>query len=152
MNAAHLEMHRVPLEDFWQLGYSGDGYDRIGLANRYGWSALPGWGQDGWDLGVWPYVVVFIRDRKGSDADHGLQIGHDLYDLAQNVEGDASCYTFGSVEARSAAIDYLFAWYQVGGDLKDEFDTLGITREALDGGTISVPEIYRGPYRERVTS
>ena len=152
MNAAQLEMHRVPPEEFWQLGYLGDGYDRIGLADRNGWHALPSWGQDGWDLGDWPFVVIFVRDTKAKDIARGLQVGHGHYGLVQNVEGDASCYRFGSAEARAAALDYLFAWYQVDGDLKEEFASLGITRDALDAGTIRLPEIYHGPYRERVTS
>jgi hypothetical protein len=47
------DAYRVEPEPLWlacQLR-GDDGYDRIDVARRSRWSAIPAWGRDGWDLG-----------------------------------------------------------------------------------------------------
>lgn len=109
---------------------SDDGYGDMEQATKAGWHVLSGWGRDGWDLGDWPYVVLSVRDIAGS------------FQLQSVCEGDHTIYVFNSDDDRSAALDYLFLWYQAGtGDLHIEID-----REALDAGTLRVDPMYRGPY------
>ena len=43
---------------------SGDGYDDMGIAIKQGWTVLANWGRDGWDLGEWPYVAIYIRNTR----------------------------------------------------------------------------------------
>ena len=38
-----------------------EGYERMEFAPRLGWTAISSWGLNGWDLGNWPYVVVYHR-------------------------------------------------------------------------------------------
>jgi hypothetical protein len=46
---------------------AGSGYDWMGqLANA--WHVVSAWGQDGWNLGNWPYVVVAHYDHPGGAA------------------------------------------------------------------------------------
>jgi hypothetical protein len=47
------------------LGESGDGYDRMDSVMDRGWHAVSAWGRDGWDLGDWPLVMYFVRNRSG---------------------------------------------------------------------------------------
>lgn len=97
LSAAELATYVVAPEPFWAacLMTGDDGYDRIEVAHLRGWSAVPAWGLDGWDLGGWPYVVVFHRQRDGR------------FELAENVEGDVAVWAFPSRELRDAATDRL---------------------------------------------
>ncbi len=113
---------------------SDDGYGDMEVASSEGWHAISGWGQDGWDLGDWPYVVISTRDHSTS------------FQMRQTVEGDTDVYYFDSTEERNAAIDYLFIWYGIGHEY-DKWQAAGLTsREALDAGTLRVPEEFRGPF------
>jgi hypothetical protein len=128
----HLTTHdliayRVTPEPFWlaaQLA-GDDGYDRIEIARARGWDAIPAWGRDGWDLGSWPLVVIFHRHRAGA------------YELAENVEGDATVWRFPTRELRDAATDLLAFthWQHEGEDWVDGYAT------AADA-----PDHLRGPY------
>lgn len=116
---------------------SDDGWDDMEVAASEGWSAVSGWGRDGWDLGEWPYVVVSVRD-----------VAADRWEMRQTVEGDTTVYRFATTSDRDAAIDYLFVWYGLGKEY-DEWVAEGLThdkREALDAGTLRVPERFRGPF------
>lgn len=135
MSAAELATHsdRRPRN----VGIIGDGYDQMEvLEHRKGWHAVSSWGCDGWDLGSWPYVVVYTW-------------GTNLYRLAVNCEGDLDTYSFATIEDRNAAMDYLFGWYTLAEGSLGWFEGLpeGITREDLDAGTADIPTAYRGPYR-----
>jgi hypothetical protein len=95
-----IQQFRVPAKGFWQAGCMGDGYDRMEMARPHKWQAIPSWGRDGWDLGDWPLVVVYHRDRG------------DGFDLATNVEGDVSTYTFPTRELRDEATDGIAFFYR----------------------------------------
>jgi hypothetical protein len=62
------EQYRVASEPFWQLSQAcgHDGYERMNAARAHGWTAIPSWGLEGWDLGRWPLVIIF--HRHGADA------------------------------------------------------------------------------------
>ena len=64
-----------------------------------GWTAIPSWGLEGWDLGAWPLVVVFHRQSA------------DGFELAYDVEGDVTVYRYSTRELRDAATDCLAFWH-----------------------------------------
>ena len=66
-------------------GYTGEGYEWMSQLGN-GWYAVPGWGQDGWDLGSWPYVIVCHCD---GDTDEGQPFGLVVY-----VESDVTMREF----------------------------------------------------------
>lgn len=144
MTAAELEEHRVGSHGR-DYSRSDDGYDDMDVAAGQGWSAISGWGRDGYDLGEWPYVVISVRDRAVTPADVARRGAR--FEMRQTVEGDTTVYAFRVPEDRAAAIDYLFVWYGIGRDY-EEWAVLGVTsREGLDAGTLRVPVELRGPYR-----
>jgi hypothetical protein len=53
----------------------------------------------GWDLGDWPFVVIYHRRTPQG------------FDLAENVEGDVTCYRYPTRELRDAATDQLSFWH-----------------------------------------
>jgi hypothetical protein len=74
-----------------------EGYDRMNFARETGWKPISSWGRDGWDLGSWPYVIVYHRGET---------------ELALDVEGDITLETFATVEERDSRTDELafFNW------------------------------------------
>jgi hypothetical protein len=97
--------YRIEPEAFWLLSQlrSDDAVDRMALAYVRRWKPIPTWGRDGWELGSWPYVVVYHRT-----ADHAWQ-------LTENVEGDVTVYSYPSQELRDAATDCLaFSYWKDG--------------------------------------
>lgn len=84
-------------------------------------------------------------------------VAHGGYEMRQTVEGDTTVYRFKTPEDRDAAIDYLFVWYGIGKEYDDwAVEGLGPewddetrsyrTRDALDAGTLRVPDRFRGPF------
>lgn len=132
MTSAELAQHKV-------TGYgrnyneSDDGYSDMKAEEKRGWQTLASWGKDGWNLGSWPYVMIYVRTHAGK------------FQLMQIVEGDRTAYEFASEDDRSAAIDYLFLWYAA--DLRWSPITWE-QRSELDAGRLTVEDKYRGPYRE----
>jgi hypothetical protein len=116
-----------------------DGYEDMEVAEGEGWRVVANWGRDGWDLGGWPYVAIYTRERAETPE---LQLRGACWELLQVVEGDHDVYRFDSEADREAAMDYLFLWYAAGSDwapLTYE------QREALDAGTLDVEAKWRGP-------
>ena len=91
------QSYRVAPETFWDVAHMrGDtGYDVMEPARGHGWEAIANWGLDGWDLGSWPYVVVFHRDSV------------DGWEIAEYVEGDLTVYRYPTRGLRDAATDCL---------------------------------------------
>ena len=87
--------YRARPEPFWAglQARGDDGYERIEVARRWKWEAIPSWGRDGWDLGDWPLVVIFHRDSA------------DGFELAENCEGDVTAYRYPTRALRDAATD-----------------------------------------------
>jgi hypothetical protein len=86
---------------FWEaLKMAGDGYDRAEVAHKVGWRPVASWGRDGYDLGSWPLVMVFHREHGGT------------FEVCENVEGDASVYSYSTAAERDAKTDELalFHW------------------------------------------
>ena len=110
------------------------------IAERQGWHVLANWGRDGWNLGEWPYVMIYIRNTLMAPPKYGIQ-----FEMQQVVEGDHDIYRFDNEDDRDAAIHYLFLWYAADkswAPLKWE------DREKLNRGELEVDEKFRGPYRE----
>lgn len=135
MTAEKLNEHKV---NAYGRNYaeSTDGYEDMTAENKRGWSEVSGWGRDGWDLGQWPYVVIYTQDfNAGTPAAS--------YGLMQICEGDRTVYAFTSAEDREAAINYLFLWYSA----DQRWSPLTWEqREALDAGTVEVDPKYLGPF------
>lgn len=131
MTSAELAQHKVTSYGR-NYSESDDGYSDMEAEEKRGWQALANWGRDGWNLGEWPYVMIYVRqDAK--------------FKLMQIVEGDRTEYEFASEEERSAAIDYLFLWYSAD---KRWSPVTWEQRSALDSGLLTVDDKYRGPYRQ----
>jgi hypothetical protein len=100
--------YRIAPESFWSICQmrGDDGYGRMEAAAPKRWHAIPSWGRDGWDLGSWPYVVVYHRDVP------------DAFELAENVEGDVTAYRYPTREMRDCATDELafYHWKHEGED------------------------------------
>lgn len=79
--------------------FGGDGYDFIGALDRSLWRPHSTWGQDGWDAGDWPYVVLASVEAL---AEYGA-----LY----YVEGDVTVASFGKAAERDAWIDVRVFWH-----------------------------------------
>lgn len=95
------EQYRVAPEAIWQLSQicGQDGYERIDAVSSHGWTAIPSWGLEGWGLGAWPLVIIFHRHSA------------DGFELAYDVEGDATVYRYATRELRDAATDCLAFWH-----------------------------------------
>lgn len=132
MTAAELREHQYRTYGR-NYAESDDGYSDMEAEEKRGWHVIANWGRDGWDLGEWPYVMIYKRVRQGK------------YEVLSICEGDRTWYQFDSQEDQYAALDYLFLWYAAGrtwAPLRYEH------RAALDTGEL--PEVdpkWRGPYR-----
>ena len=125
-----LEQYRVEPDVFWQAAWRyGDGYDVMGQAERkmHGLRVVSSWGRVGYDLGSWPLVMVFFRERKG-------------YEIAYYVEGDVVCYAAPTEAIREAIVDGIafFHWKHQGESWVEGYESVE-----------RVPENLRGPYRVR---
>lgn len=78
---------------------SGDGYDYIGVAREEGWAEVPGWGLDGWDLGDWPYVILFIRHEG------------ERWGVRTRCEGDLTTRWFATKAEALHDMDVQAHWY-----------------------------------------
>src|SRR5207248_5523179 len=85
---AGYPQYQVEPEGVWAFGKARglDGYSIASVAEHFGWRAIGSWGCDGWDLGSWPLIVVFHREKNSH------------FDLALYVEGDVTTYSFPAQE------------------------------------------------------
>ena len=163
MDRAELDRHKVRT---WGRDYteSDDGYSDMEAEAKRGWAVLPSWGSQGWDLGHWPYVAFYTRDR-ASCAACGVNLtdgsgdgtgGHwanctdptGRFELLEIVEGDRTLWRFVTEDDRAAATDYLFLWYAAHEDRGWSPVRLE-HRERLEAGVLAVDEKFRGPYRDQ---
>ena len=128
---AQLKQYEVEPEPFWRgASLLGDGYDVMGAAERksQGWRVVAGWGKDGYDLGSWPLVMVFFRQRDRR------------FEIAYYVEGDVTCYSAPTEEIRDAITDELafLHWKYHGESWVEGYESVE-----------QLPDELRGPYRAR---
>lgn len=100
-----LNQYRAEPDDaFWRGAqlYGDNGYRVIEIAEKHGWRALPVWGRGGgWDLGSWPYVIIFHRSRP-----------HEMtFEVVEYVEGDVTLWRCPSPEVREQVTDELAFWH-----------------------------------------
>jgi hypothetical protein len=119
---------------------SDDGWSDMTAENRRGWHEVSGWGRKGWDLGDWPLVVIYTRERTLEP------VPEQQFELMQIVEGDRTTYAFETAAERDAAIDYLFLWYAAG---QSWAPLTYEDRAKLDAGELEVDAKFRGPYSRR---
>jgi len=126
-----LKQYQVEPDPFWQRAWMhGGGYDVMEKATSVRWEPIAGWGQDGWMLGSWPYVIIYFRTEDGT------------FDLMYYVEGDVTMYSCPTREIREAICDVLalFHWKHSGGGPEniDEYEDVS-----------QLPLQYRGPYSRK---
>ncbi len=93
--------YRIEPEPFWTIArMRGDcGYDIMEPASAHGWQPISGWGRDGWNMGSWPYVVMYHRRTA------------DAWQVAYYVEGDLTIYSYPDRELCLAGLDCLALWH-----------------------------------------
>lgn len=110
---------------------SQDGYEDMAAAKKDGWQVVASWGQEGWDLGSWPYVAVYRRTKDGS------------FQVQLIVEGDHTVYAFASEADAEAAIDYLFLTFSV----EESWSPVKPSeRSRIGGPAFQVESRFRGPF------
>lgn len=108
-----------------------DGYEDMESARDEGWHPVAGWGQDGWDLGSWPYVAIYRRERDGR------------HEMMQVVEGDHDQYAFPTLADLEAALDYLFLWYAAG----ESWCPIPLSdKDRIGSSGFEVEARFRGPF------
>lgn len=87
-------------------GANGDGYDWMDHlhSNRFvnaKWTSLVSWGEDGWDMGSWPLVVISIANPSP-----------DIWMICSYCEGDLSVKVYATAAAWYDALDAVarFHW------------------------------------------
>jgi len=119
----------VEPDALWEQAYVfGDGYDVMEAAEEQGWKALSSWGKDGWDLGSWPLVIVFVRNVAGKFA------------IVEYVEGDVTQWSCPSKLMQQQIIDGLAFFHWKHSDQAWVKDYESIDEVPLDAE-------LRGPYR-----
>lgn len=100
----------------------------MGIAGKYGWRAIGDWGKPGYNLGSWPLVIIYFREREGR------------FEVAEYVEGDVAVWSCPTEELRQAVTDELafFHWKHRGVEWVQGY-------ESVD----QLPEDLRGPYRSQ---
>lgn len=104
---ADLEERLAPLPDLGDIPRPpqwhgvGDGYDWMTEGLPHGWHAEPIWGRDGWNLGVWPLVIValYADDEREN------------YAVATYVEGDVDVKRYQSRGALYVAVNGIAEFY-----------------------------------------
>jgi hypothetical protein len=125
-----LAQYKVDPDSLWQATFFiGDGYEVMAYMEKRKWEAVDGWGKAGWNLGSWPLVIIFFRDREN------------FFDVVEYVEGDATMYACPTEEIREQITNELalFHWQHnphnppPGMEIYTSVDTL--------------PDELKGPYR-----
>lgn len=122
----NFDEYKIEPERAWQENWRyGDGYNVMGLVGAIEWYAVGAWGKKGYDLGSWPYVIIFFRDKE------------DDYGLVYYVEGDVTQYKCPTKEIREQITDGIAFWHWRHDD--EEW--------VQDYGTVDqLPAELRGPY------
>ena len=81
-----------------------NGYDWITQMQACGWTAVAAWGQDGWDLGEWPYNVTVVYWFRICGAHAELGDG-ERWAVANRIEGDLEVRVFTTFQERCEHID-----------------------------------------------
>jgi hypothetical protein len=127
MNETLKQYEQTP-DVYWaNASLYGDGYDVMEAVAARGWKPMPSWGKDGYDLGSWPYVIIYTAKQEWN------------FCVVEYVEGDITMYACPTKEIREQVINELafFHW-------KHSAEEWVSGYEAID----QLPEELRGPYRQ----
>lgn len=164
------------LREFAGDDWIDDGYEFMEAGRTEGWQVISAWGEDGWDLGDWPYVVYLFRERAvpacavcstvltareiltlskdhdfvpHGDPGHLIRVASPVavvYEVADYCEGDITVRTFSTLDDRQETIDIEAVWRWIG-----DPDRHGLRADLdgldRDGLTVDkIPARLRGPY------
>lgn len=115
-----------------------DGYEFMAAGREQGWRDLASWGNPGWDLGAWPFVVFMVNGPKVGQENDGEP---GPWQVVVHVEGDLTFYEFPSNAVRREGLTYLFVWYAVHSAFSNEW-AAGWDPE----DDTTWPEEVKGPY------
>lgn len=129
--AEQMKAYQVDPPPFWDATYLlGDGYDVMEAAEQQGWEVISSWGKDGWDLGSWPLVIVFVSHK------------YDTFDVIEYVEGDVTMWSCPSKLMRQQIIDSLAFFHWKHREMPWVKDFESIDKVPLDAD-------IRGPYSSK---
>ena len=123
----HETLFGVPVLNDYHMN---TGYDWMEDIAAAGWTVLPAWGSDGWDVGSWPYVMLAlnrIHDAEG-----------ELFAMATYCEGDVKTTYYRTQSAQWAAITAYAFWQWKHGQADGPAD--------LPESIEDLPAQYRTPY------
>ena len=105
------------------------GTDVISDFKHHGWQPISYWGRDGWELGNYPYVQVFIKD----DQVEGVPTD---FLVAEYADGNIRLFNCANTEQRVKFLDKLaFSYWQISGTPN------------VDGMSMhDLPDSLKGPY------
>jgi len=113
-----LSTGRVEQQLDGALGILGDGYDQADFLRKSGWVPISSWGCDGWDLGEWPYQMVYARTGRVELPQTRLErltrrtpMTRRTFEVKVVTEGDTDTHVFNSAEARVQWIDAWAYWF-----------------------------------------
>lgn len=134
MNDEERKRYEVESDPIWErlLMRGCTGYDAMEKVEALGYWVISSWGQDGWDLGSWPYVMVFFRNPPRTP--------DGTYDVVEYCEGDATTYRCPDRATRERLVDGIAFWHW---QHQGEEWVNGI--ETIDQVPADSP--LRGPYR-----
>jgi hypothetical protein len=123
-----LDRYKVESDPFWKTTWPYGDFGVIEIAEAQGWQAIPSWGRDSYDLGSWPFAIVFFRDQE------------DTFDVVEYVEGDVTQWSCPTEEIRQAITDELafLHWKHNGRAWVKDFDNVD-----------QLPDELRGPFRNQ---
>jgi hypothetical protein len=128
MTPEEQAQYKTEPDAFWGAAFMYDGYSMMAIAEARNWETIGGWGKAGWNLGYWPYVIIFFRDREG------------FFDVLEYCEGDVTMWACPTAEIREEITNglALYHWkhneYSAPDAIK-EYETLE-----------QLPDEYKGPY------
>ncbi|WP_062214694.1 hypothetical protein [Streptomyces sp. NBRC 109706] len=113
-----------------------DGWDWMTRIRGEGWETPGVWGSEGWDLGLWPYVVVAH-----------IHLSHrDLHGLVTYVEGDVYPEAYGSREELWTATARAALGIWSGHDGRPRGLSAAQASTLAKAPSEDIPEAYRRPY------
>ncbi len=89
------------VEQMFPEAYGGDGYDFMSAAQEKGWHVFVMWGEDGWDMGEWPYLMYAVPQAVR------FCVSFDDLRVLEYCEGDIAVINHSNVASMFRTLDSL---------------------------------------------